>query len=43
MTEVCIDPVGGDEDGILIGLIELMALSPLVGEECRASLQRRAR
>lgn len=25
----------GDEDGILIGLIELMALSPLVGEECQ--------
>lgn len=34
----CVLTQWGDEDGILIGLIELMVLSPLVGEECQASL-----
>lgn len=34
----CVLTQRGDEDGILIGLIELMVLSPLVGEECQASL-----
>lgn len=33
----CVLTQPGSEDGILIGLIELMALSPLVGEECQAS------
>lgn len=33
----CVLTQQGDEDGILIGLIELMLLSPLVGEECQAS------
>lgn len=33
----CVLTQWGDEDGILIGLIELMVLSPLVGEECQAS------
>lgn len=36
----CVLTQRGDEDGILIGLIELMVLSPLVGEECQASLWR---
>lgn len=34
----CVLTQWGDEDGILMGLIELMVLSPLVGEECQASL-----
>lgn len=33
----CVLTQRGDEDGILIGLIELMVLSPLVEEECQAS------
>lgn len=36
----CVLTQRGDEDGILIGLIELMVLSPLVGEECQTSLWR---
>lgn len=34
----CVLTQWGDEDGILMGLIELMVLSPLVGEECQPSL-----